>query len=124
MQKEYVLSLNNFKEPKVLEGKEAIATLLVRLILLQPGTIQDRPGMGVGLVKNYRYSFEEKISDLRKEIKTQIATYLPTYQGADVDVVLNSDKSITIGIKIDEVLYQFETSELLDNDISMSDLAI
>ena len=33
--KEYVLSTNSFKKPKVLTGKPAIATLLVRIILLR-----------------------------------------------------------------------------------------
>lgn len=123
MQKEYVLSLNDFREPKVLEGKAAIATILVRLILLNPGTMPDRPLMGVGLVEKYRYSFKENVDELRKEIKRQIQTYLPRYQGAEVNVLLNKDNSLTIGIEIDEVLYQLETSELLDNQLEMNNLS-
>lgn len=122
MQKEYVLSLNDFREPKVLEGKAAIATILVRLILLNPGTMPDRPLMGVGLVEKYRYSFPEDVNELKKEIKRQIQLYLPRYQGAEVDVLLNKDNTLTIGVKIDEVLYQLETSELMDNQIEMSSL--
>ena len=123
MQKEYVLSLNDFKEPKVLEGKAAIATILVRLILLNPGTISDHPLMGVGLVEKYRYSFPDNVLELKKEIKRQIQLYLPRYQGAEVDVLLNKDNTLTIGIQIDDVLYQLETSELMDNQVEMSNLA-
>lgn len=123
MQKEYVLSLNDFKEPKVLEGKAAIATILVRLILLNPGTIPDHPLMGVGLVEKYRYSFPDNVLELKKEIKRQIQLYLPRYQGAEVDVLLNKDNTLTIGIQIDDVLYQLETSELMDNQVEMSNLA-
>lgn len=124
MQKEYVLSINDIKQPKVLEGKEAIATLLVRLILLEPGTIPDKPLMGVGL-KSYRYSDKEGVSDLRKRISSQITTYLPRYQGADVTVKLNSNKTLTIGIAIDGVLYKYETEEqsVNESDIALASLS-
>lgn len=123
MQKEYVLSINDIKEPRVLEGKEAIATLLVRLILLEPGTIPDKPMMGVGL-KNYRYSQREGVEDLRKRIHGQITTYLPRYQGADVTVKLNKNNTLTIGIEIDGVLYKYETEEqgVNNSDIALANL--
>lgn len=123
MVKEYVMSINNFKEPKVLEGQEAIATLLVRLILLQPGTIPDRPNMGVGLVENYRYSDKSGVMELQKRIQQQIGLYLPKFQGAEVNVTLNKNNTLTIGILIDDVLYKYETSEQTDNDVSLISLA-
>ena len=123
MVKEYTLSINDYNEPKVLEGKPAIATLLVRLLLLQPGTIPDRPKMGVGLVENFRYSGKDGVMELQKELEQQIATYLPRYQGANVTVSLNTDNTLTIGIQIDDILYKFETSELSDNSTSLIDLA-
>lgn len=123
MVKEYTLSINDYNEPKVLEGKPAIATLLVRLLLLQPGTIPDRPKMGVGLVENFRYSGKDGVMELQKELEQQIATYLPRYQGANVTVSLNTDNTLTIGIQIDDILYKFETSELSDNSTSLVDLA-
>lgn len=124
MQKEYVLSINDIKQPKVLEGKEAIATLLVRLILLEPGTIPDKPLMGVGL-KNFRYSDKEGVSQLRKRIISQITTYLPRYQGADITVKLNRNKTLTIGIAIDGVLYKYETEEqsVNESDIALASLS-
>lgn len=123
MQKEYVLSVDDFKQPKVLKGKEAIATLLVRLLLLQPGTIPDKPEMGVGLVENYRYSMRDKIDDLKLEIQNQISTYLPRYQGVDVAVKLNENNTLSIGIAIDGVLYKYETKEQIDNeDLALASL--
>ena len=124
MQKEYVMSINDFKEPKVLKGKEAIATLLVRLILLDPGTIPDKPLMGVGL-KNFRYSDQSGVDELKKRIRSQISTYLPRYQGADVTVKLNKNKTLSIGIQIDGVLYKYETEEQSDNntDVSLESLS-
>lgn len=123
MQKEYVLSVNDIKQPKILKGKEAIATLLVRLILLEPGTIPDKPLMGVGL-RNFRYSQKDGVDELRKRISSQISTYLPRYQGAQVTVKLNDNKTLSIGINIDGVLYKYETEELSDNnsDIALANL--
>ncbi|MDD3121997.1 MAG: GPW/gp25 family protein [Candidatus Izemoplasmatales bacterium] len=123
VQKEHVFSLNEFRESKVLEGKEAIATLLVRIILLQPGTNPDHPEMGVGLVENYRYSQKDNIDNLKREIQSQIQTYLPRLQATNVNVLLNPDNTLTIGIQIDDVIYQFETSELTDNDIRFNDIS-
>ena len=121
MQKEYTLSINDLNEPEVLYGKEAIATILVRLLLLQPGTFPDRPKMGVGLVANYRYSDEEKISELRKEIENQVKTYLPRYQAASVTCILNKDNTLNIGIEVDDVLYQFDTSDI-QPDVTLDNL--
>ena len=122
MTKEHVLSLNNFKEPKILAGKEAIATLLVRLLLLNPGTFPDRPTMGVGLVKNWRYSDKDSISDLRTEISKQIGTFLPKFQGVEVNVELTKQNTLVIGIVVDDTLYKYELNEQSDNDINLTSL--
>ena len=56
MSKDFLFSTDNFNQPKVVvEGKEAISTLLESLILLEPGTNPVRPEMGVELVSRYRY---------------------------------------------------------------------
>ena len=36
--KEYLLTTDEFRNPKVLEGAKAIGILLVRLLLMEPGT--------------------------------------------------------------------------------------
>ena len=54
-EREYLLSVTPLKRPKVLEGEEAIAMDLLRLILLNPGSDPLHPDMGVGII-NYRYA--------------------------------------------------------------------
>jgi hypothetical protein len=56
---DYVFSINPINKPELLEGAKAVYTLLVRLFLLNPGTYQSNPDMGIGLVKNYRYGTDE-----------------------------------------------------------------
>ena len=83
---EYHLSIDEFKEPKVSTNAEAVATLLVRLLLLEPGTFQSHPDMGVGIVSRYRYNMEGKAADLEADFKRQIETYLPNFQNVRVKV--------------------------------------
>ena len=103
---EYLYSVDNFGDPKVLKDGEAIATVLARLLLLDPGLIQSHPTMGVGLVTKYRYSLDEKITTLRNDFKTQIEKYLPQYQGVEVQAYLK-DKQCYITATINDTLYAF-----------------
>ena len=103
---EYSLSVNNFNEPEVFEKQKALMLLLTRLILLEPGTFQSHPDMGVGLISNYRYRVDDGSlsSDLKARIQTQIDTYLPFLSGIDV-VVMIKDKSFYVIITIDTLVY-------------------
>ena len=103
---EVLLSLNSFGKPKTVNGNEAIYYLLTRLLLLEKGTIQSHPDMGVGLVSRYRYAFEDKYRDLQHDIQDQINTYLPELSGVQVTVSY-SDKSFVIDIAIDSILYKY-----------------
>ena len=49
---EFSFSVDDFENPKTYKDAEAIATLLVRLLILEPGTFQSHPDMGVGLYSN------------------------------------------------------------------------
>lgn len=111
LEQEMLLSTDNFKKPKVLEGKDAIGTLLVRLIQLEPGTYPSRPKMGVGLLSNYRYCDENKALELKDHIRDQIRTYLPEYQAVQVDTKLLSGGKLVIDIVIDQTLYRYETEQ-------------
>lgn len=117
LEQEMLLSVDNFKKPKVLEGKDAIGTLLVRLIQLEPGTITSRPLMGVGLLSNYRNCDEQKAIELKEHIKDQIKVYLPEYQAVQVDTKLLAGGKLVIDITIDETLYRYETQQADDNRI-------
>lgn len=103
---EYIFSVDNFGDPKLLKNAEAIATLLTRLLLLEPGTYQSHPKMGVGLISKYRYTIEDKLLDLRDDFKSQIEKYLPQYQGVDVQVFLQN-KICYINATIDNTIYAF-----------------
>ena len=89
---EYTLSTDEFNKPRVLKSKDAIAQLLIHLILLEPGTYSNRPEMGVGLVSRYRYTNTNNIINLQNAIQNQIETYLPMYTAVNVDCNLDADK--------------------------------
>lgn len=84
--KEYTLSINEFIQPKVLSGDQAAYTNIIRLFLLDPGTNQTHPEMGIGIRSRYRFSDTSEISKLREEVKTQMQTYLPNLLTMDVQI--------------------------------------
>lgn len=84
--KEYVLSINEFMQPKVLSGDQAAYTDIIRLFLLDPGTNQTHPDMGIGIRTRYRFSDASEISKLREETKIQMQTYLPNLLIMDVQI--------------------------------------
>lgn len=120
---EPVLTTNEFNEPDVLEGKDAISQLLIHLILLEPGTYAARPTMGVGLVSRYRNNDEKSLEQLRRDIQDQTVMYLPEFEDVDVSVELEDSGDLIISIAIDDTLYKYETSKQEDNDIRLIDLS-
>lgn len=84
--KEYTLSVNEFLQPKVLSGESAAFISIMRLFLLEPGTIQTHPDMGIGIRSRYRFSDTADIGKLKQDIKDQIRTYLPNLVVIDVQV--------------------------------------
>lgn len=130
--KEPCLTVDEFNRPKILEGREAISTLLVHLILLEPGTYASHPTMGVGLVSRYRYNDEESLEQLQEDIYEQISMYLPEFQAVDVNVYMdphnyqtkNTNNEIIIDISIDGVIYRYETEKQADNKIGLVDLKV
>mgnify|MGYP003297648320 CR=1 FL=1 len=101
---EFTLSVDELQNPKVLKDSEAIGTLLARLLLLEPGTIQSHPNMGVGLISKYRFGVEGVAAELQSDFQSQIEQYLPQFQGAKVSVK-EKDKTLMIGVEIDSTLY-------------------
>lgn len=84
--KEYLLSINEYMQPKVLKKDQAAYTNIIRLFLLEPGTNQTHPEMGIGIRSRYRFSDASDISNLQREAKEQIKTYLPNLLSMDVQV--------------------------------------
>lgn len=126
MTKEPCLTTNDFNRPAILEGRDAISTLLVHLILLEPGTYSNRPEMGVGLVSRYRYNEEESLQQLQKDIAKQVSIYLPEFEMVDVNVYMDqtTNNEIVIEIYLDGVLYKYETAQQKDNNIGLNDLKV
>lgn len=122
--KEYLLTTDEFNNPKVLKGKDAISQLLIHLILLEPGTYASRPTMGVGLVSRYRYTSEDNLDSLRKDIADQIALYLPEFSGVLVELELDNEGQLIINIEINGTIYQYETSKQEDNNITLTELSV
>ncbi len=109
--RESAFSVDDFKNPKIYKNAEAIATLLTRLLLLEPGTIQSHPEMGVGLMSRYRYGVEGSASDLQANYQRQIETYLPDFSGARVSVK-QVRKEYQISVKLEhEIFHIFYDAE-------------
>lgn len=122
--KEYLLSTNEYREPKVVDGSEAYGILLARLLLLEPGTNPLHPGMGVGLGPKYRFISENDMPMLQTLIQEQVNTYLPseflTTTKAYLELKPNS-KYLQITIIADDTKYVFDTEDS-STPIELSDL--
>lgn len=108
-EREYLLTVNEFNKPEVLEQQQAIAMLLMRLILLNPGSDPLHPDMGVGII-NYRYAMG-KLEELKHRVSKQIATYLPCYPAGNVEIELVDDHLCDILITINDTVYRYSSSD-------------
>lgn len=106
-QREYLLSINEFKEPKKIINKPSIGLLLVRLILMDPGSDPLHPTMGVG-IRKYRYGLNN-VETLRKEVQYQIDTFLPCFPNATVAIIVTPDKICNIEITISDTVYVYDS---------------
>lgn len=111
---EYFLSVNNYQAPTEVKDEQAIYTLLVRLIILNPGESYINPEMGVGIYTKWRYCDAERIPDLETEITNQISTYLPGLSGCEVHIDLDPENPnlYIINIKISDILYTLKIDTL------------
>ena len=105
--REYVLSLDDYNNPKILEGEDAIVVLLIRLFLMNPGDIETHPNMGIGLYKNYRNMDMDNIIELEQEAQKQIEEYLPMLQnvGVSVSQSTTNSKVMVIEIQVGNTIY-------------------
>lgn len=119
--REYHMDVDDFKEPKSTEGKKAVGVLIVRLLLLEPGTDPMRPEMGVGLVSKYRYMFPDRLSELKQNISEQLERFLFPYQTVGIELD-EYDKELTIDITVDDHTYKYVTKEQEGNRITLQEL--
>ena len=92
---DHLFTTSTFNKPLVIKDKDAILTLVCRLILLEPGTISIAPEAGVGLVSKYRYMNSETIVDLEENIEEQINRFLPYFTQVDVNISLQENGSLS-----------------------------
>ena len=118
-QREYLFSVNEFNEPAVWTGKSAIGLMLVRLIMMDPGSNPLHPTMGVG-IRKYRYGINNT-EELRKKVQEQIETFLPCYQNATVAIIVTPDKVCNIEIAINDIVYVYDSS-IAPIPITLSDI--
>ena len=104
MATEFSLSVDDFKNPKKVTGINATAILLVRLLLLEPGTFQSHPEAGVGLISKYRFGIDGISSELQSEYQNQIRKYFPQFMGVQVKIK-EYEKTLMIFIEIDNIMY-------------------
>lgn len=121
---EYLLTTNEYLNPSIARGADAYGILLVRLLLLEPGTNPLHPRMGVGIGPKYRFISEADVLKLESRIQDQINTYLPSeFQNVTtVKLQLNEGtKYLSIIIIADNRKYIYNTEES-DTPIELSDL--
>lgn len=107
---EGIFSTNKYNMPTVLEGREELSILIIRLLLLEPGSNPLHPEMGVGVIQRYSNCEHEDLPDLEAEIEKQILIYLPMYQHAEVKVSLENT-ILKLSVIIDDTLFNFTTSD-------------
>ena len=108
-EREYLISVNKINEPIVEKHQRAIALLLFRLILLDPGADPLHPEMGVG-IRKYRFSIDT-LDELRDRVKKQIETYLPDFVASEVNITVNPNKTCNIEITINDTIYTYDSRE-------------
>lgn len=117
-EREYPLSKDKFDNATVLKDDKAIITWIVRLILMNPGDIQTHPEMGVGLVKNYRYSWSDVVEkELSDKIMDQVSVYLPQYAIVDIQCKV-------IGVMLYIMIYTENNSYTLGSEEGSGELKL
>lgn len=107
-EREYLFTANEFKKPVVLKNDRAIAMLIMRLLLLDPGSDPLHPDMGVG-IRAYRYAMGKE-EELKARIEDQMKTYLPCFPAGNVEFKITDDKLLNIEITVDDTVYIYDSA--------------
>lgn len=105
--KEYTLDVNAYGTPLDYKNFNALGTLIMRLILLEPGTITHSPRMGVGLISKYRYMQSDKLDSFINEVKTQIKDYIDPTAVVDMDVNITDQNVMVMDMKINSAQFRY-----------------
>lgn len=120
---EPLLSVDKFHKPVTIKNEDAAILLIVRLILLEPGTFQTHPNMGVGIVSRFRHGLDDDIKQLENEIAKQISKYLPMFSTVRVSVEIdNNNKTVKVYVTSDQLQTMIpistETGKVLNDMIN------
>jgi hypothetical protein len=102
---EHLLSIDNFGKPRILKDQHAAYTLIVRLLLLNPGEIQSHPEMGIGIVRRYLYADTISIDTLKQEVSDQLSKYLPELVATEV-IITEEERTLIIIISANGTTYK------------------
>lgn len=119
---DHLFTTSTFNKPLVIKDKDAILTLVCRLILLEPGTFAMVPEAGVGLVSKYRYMDSDSIDDLEDSIKEQINRFLPYFTQVDVNISLQENKILIIELDLDDSIYTLKANISKNNEVTLTEL--
>jgi len=120
--KDYAFSINNFNQPLELDGNKAVYTYIIKLLLLEKGTIKSHPEMGVGIL-SYRYSDIENIDTIKQSIYDQIGKYMPTLMVTDIRLnFIEKEKALQIIIIINNEIHYIFNADYKNNVVTLQDL--
>ena len=118
---EGLFTTDSYNKPMVLKDKDALAILLLRLLIMVPGTNRQHTEMGVDIRGRYEYSSEDEIDELNDEISKQIEIYLPNYASGAIVNCSSENRVLKVSINVDGTVFNFSSgTELDDNEISLN----
>ena len=107
---EYLISVDNYKKPKVVEGNKGNYYIILRLLLMEPGTNPLFPLMGCGIKSRGMFILEEEIQDLKLMVQKQVDTYLPDFGLTSIEMELDNNNSLKITISSESEEYTFDSN--------------
>lgn len=115
---EYLISVDNYKKPKVISGNKGNYYFILRLMIMEPGTNPLFPLMGLGLRRRARFITEDEIPDIQIELNKQIETYLPDLMITNISIEMDNG-ALRITISSDEEQYNYSSD---DFDLDLNNL--
>lgn len=115
---EYLISVDNYKKPKVVSGNKGNYYFILRLMIMEAGTNPLFPLMGLGLRRRCRFITEDEIPDIQIELNKQIETYLPDLMITNISMEMDNG-TLRITISSDEEQYNYSSD---DFDLDLNNL--
>ena len=108
---EYLITVDNYKKPKVIRGNKGNYYMILRLMLMEPGTNPLFPLMGLGLRSKSRFVDEDQIQELKVKLDQQINMYLPDLIVNNIEMEMDDNKQLRITISSDTEEYVYNTND-------------